>query len=126
MGNFWISISAAFGAFGVVMGAFAAHGLQGKVEEKALEWVRTGSHYQLIHALALLGWSLWAQARGQVAGSAFANFPGWGFSLGILIFSGTLYLMALGAPRWLGAITPFGGVLLILAWVIFGFHAIRS
>ena len=126
MGKFWISIAAAWGALGVIMGAFGAHGLQGRIEEKAIEWVRTGAHYQIIHALALLGWAIWAAARVRDGGPAPGSFPGWGFTLGIAIFSGTLYAMALGAPRWLGAITPMGGALMIAAWVVFAVQAARG
>ncbi len=126
MSNFWISISASLGALGVIMGAFGAHGLQGRVEEKALEWVRTGAQYQLIHALALLGWAVWAQMRARTDGMTPSSFPGWGFLFGVLIFSGTLYAMALGGPRWLGAITPIGGTLLIAAWIVFAVQAARG
>lgn len=126
MGNLWISLSASLGALGVIFGAFAAHALQGRVDEKALAWVKTGAHYQLIHALALLGWAIWAQFRVQVGMSVPSAFPAWGFSLGILIFSGSLYVMALGGPRWLGAITPVGGSLMIAAWIIFAIQALRS
>jgi uncharacterized membrane protein YgdD (TMEM256/DUF423 family) len=126
MGNFWISISAGLGALGVIMGAFAAHGLQGRVDDKALEWVRTGSQYQMIHALALLGWAIWVQMRARTGGAIPGAFPGWGFLIGVLIFSGTLYAMALGGPRWLGAITPIGGSLMIAAWVVFAVQAGRG
>jgi uncharacterized membrane protein YgdD (TMEM256/DUF423 family) len=119
--NTWISISAFLGALSVIMGAFGAHGLEGRVEAKAIEWVRTGSHYQLTHALALLGWSLWAKSAGSAS-----QLPAWGFCLGTVIFSGTLYAMALGAPRWFGAITPIGGTLLIAAWTGFAWQAFRS
>ncbi len=119
--NKWVSISAVLGALAVIMGAFGAHGLQGRVEEKAIEWVRTGAHYQLTHALALLGWALWRQHSGQES-----TIPGWGFLVGTLIFSGTLYAMTLGAPRWFGAITPIGGSLLIGAWLVFAWQALNS
>ncbi len=126
MGNFWISISAGLGALGVMMGAFGAHGLQGRVEEKAIEWIRTGAQYQMIHALALLGWAVWAQMRARTGGAIPGQFPGWGFFFGVLIFSGTLYAMALGGPRWLGAITPIGGSLLIAAWTVFAVQSARG
>lgn len=126
MGNFWISISAVFGALGVIMGAFAAHGLQGRIEEKATDWVKTGAQYQMIHALALLGWAIWAQMRIRTGGSIPSSLPGWGFLVGILIFSGSLYAMALGAPRWLGAITPIGGSLFIASWIGLAIQAARG
>lgn len=116
--NKWVSISAVLGALSVIMGAFGAHGLEGRVEEKAIEWVRTGAHYQLTHALALLGWAIWRQQSGQSS-----ELPGWGFLLGTVIFSGTLYAMTFGAPRWFGAITPIGGSLLIASWLLFAWQA---
>lgn len=111
----WVSIAALLGGTSVIWGAFAAHGLEGKVEPKALEWVKTGAFYQLTHALAILGWALWSEGRLRSALPS-STVPGWCFLLGTVIFSGTLYAMALGAPRWLGAVTPIGGSLLIAGW----------
>jgi len=126
MGNLWISLATFLGALGVVFGAFAAHALQGRVDDRALEWVKTGSHYQLIHSLALLAWAVWSQLRIQSGASIPSSFPGWGFACGVLVFSGSLYAMALGSPRWLGAITPIGGSLMIAAWIVFSIQAFRA
>ena len=90
------------GALAVAAGAFGAHGAQGQ----AAEWLRTGGQYQLIHAVAALV-ALRLEARG----------PGWLFVAGGAIFALTLYAMALGAPRWLGAVTPIGGAMLIGGWL---------
>lgn len=99
----WIAILAALaGALAVGAGAFGAHGASGQ----AAEWLKTGAHYQLVHAIAALV-ALRMEARG----------PAWLFVGGGAIFGGTLYLMALGAPRWFGAITPIGGALLIAGWL---------
>lgn len=99
----WIVLLAGLsGAIAVVAGAFGAHGASGE----AAEWLKTGGHYQLIHAVAALA-VLQFGARG----------PAWLFLAGGAVFGGTLYLMALGAPRWLGAITPIGGALLIAGWL---------
>ena len=95
-------LAALSGALAVAAGAFGAHAAQGQ----AAEWLRTGGLYQLIHAAAALA-ALRLEARG----------PAWLFVAGGAIFAGTLYLMALGAPRWLGAITPIGGALLIAGWL---------
>ena len=101
-------LAALSGALAVAAGAFGAHGASGQ----AADWLKTGGQYQLIHAVAaLVAWRL--DAKG----------PAWCFLVGGALFAGTLYLMALGLPRWLGAITPIGGVLLIggwlwLAWVV--------
>ncbi|MHA6723263.1 DUF423 domain-containing protein [Sphingomonas sp. RS2018] len=107
----WIAILAALsGALSIAAGAFGAHGAEGK----AAEWLRTGAQYQLIHAVAAL-----------VALQMGARGPAWCFLAGGAIFAGTLYAMAEGAPKWLGAVTPIGGALLIggwawLAWVARG------
>ena len=119
--NTWVSIAAALGSTSVILGAFAAHGLEGRVDEKALGWIKTGAHYQLTHALALLGWALWVSS--QKSTLSLSQLPGWGFTLGTLIFSGTLYAMTFGGPRWLGAITPIGGTLIIIAWAVFAAQA---
>lgn len=99
----WIVILAGLsGALAVGAGAFGAHGASGD----AAEWLKTGGHYQLIHAVAAL-----------VALSLGARGPAWLFLAGGAIFAMTLYLMALGCPRWLGAITPIGGAALIAGWL---------
>jgi uncharacterized membrane protein YgdD (TMEM256/DUF423 family) len=90
------------GALAIAAGAFGAHGAQGQ----AVEWLRTGGQYQLAHAVAAL-----------VALQLGARGPGWLFVGGAALFAGTLYLMALGLPRWLGAITPVGGLLMIVGWL---------
>lgn len=97
-------LAALSGAMAVAAGAFGAHGAHGD----AVEWLKTGGHYQLIHAVAALV-ALRFEARG----------PAWLFVAGGAIFAGTLYLMAVGAPRWFGAITPIGGVMLIAGWLWF-------
>jgi uncharacterized membrane protein YgdD (TMEM256/DUF423 family) len=91
------------GAIAVIAGAYGAHGASGK----AVDWLRTGAEYQMIHALA----GLYAIGRPKGAGPAAL------FLSGAAVFSGTLYAMALGAPRWLGAVTPLGGLAMILGWI---------
>lgn len=108
--NLLMILAALSGAMAVAAGAFGAHGATGQ----AAEWLRTGGHYQLIHAVAaLVAWKL--DARG----------PAWCFVAGGAIFAGTLYLMALGLPRWLGAITPIGGAALIAGWLWLAWIAAR-
>ncbi|QDX27953.1 DUF423 domain-containing protein [Sphingomonas suaedae] len=109
--NVLLAAAALSGAIAVGAGAFGAHGAEGK----AAEWLRTGGTYQLIHAVAAL-----------VAVQMGAKGPGWLFVAGAAIFAGSLYLMALGAPRWLGAITPIGGTALIAAWLWLAWHALRG
>lgn len=96
---FWAASSA---ALAIAAGAFGAHGAS---SQQAAEWLRTGGLYQLIHAVA------------AIALMQAARTPAILMLVGAAIFAGTLYLMALGAPRWLGAITPIGGSVLIAAWL---------
>lgn len=107
-----VSVLAAIsGAVAVAAGAFGAHGVEGQ----AAEWLRTGGQYQLIHAVAAL-----------VAVRVAARAPAWLFVAGATIFAATLYAMALGAPRWLGAVTPIGGVALIVAWLWLALHVAKA
>ncbi|WP_028484018.1 DUF423 domain-containing protein [Thioalkalivibrio sp. ALE17] len=107
-----IVIASLLGGIAVVFGAFGAHALQERLSEHALTTWHTGVQYHFIHALALLlVAALWAHlANGWAAASAVA------FVIGILLFSGSLYALALGAPRILGAIAPLGGTAFILGW----------
>ncbi|SEJ33601.1 Uncharacterized membrane protein YgdD, TMEM256/DUF423 family [Sphingomonas sp. OV641] len=109
--NWLMMLAALSGALAVGAGAFGAHGASGQ----AVEWLRTGGQYQLIHAVAAIA-ALRLESRG----------PAWLFVAGGALFAGTLYLMALGAPRWLGAITPIGGTLLIAGWLWLAWIATRG
>ncbi len=116
-----IVAGALLGALGVAAGAFGAHGLEERLSEEALGWWRTGAQYQLLHAPAVVAAGLFAcLAGGRGRSAAFL------FISGAVIFSGTLYAMALGAPRWLGAVTPIGGVSLIAGWVALAVAAYRA
>ncbi len=118
----WMLVGAMLGALAVAMGAFGAHGLKSQNPgPKALEWWNTAVHYQLIHAPVLVLYGLFQDIhpRGKNAGQT----PGICLLFGTLIFSGTLYAMALGAPTILGAVTPIGGVLLVLGWGLFAWNA---
>lgn len=119
-GSRWIAVGALSGALTVALGAFGAHFLKERATpEELLVW-QTGVHYQGLHALALVLVGLWL-ARGHRGGIAC-----WCFLAGSAIFAGTLYGMVLGGPRWLGAITPIGGSLLIAGWLVFGWVAWRE
>ena len=109
--------AALLGALAVALGAFGAHGLKGRLSPDALAWWHTAATYHLIHALAMLA-----------VGLAVPHLPrrslalaGWLFGLGVAIFSGSLYTMALTEVRWLGAITPLGGLAFIAAWLLTAF-----
>jgi uncharacterized membrane protein YgdD (TMEM256/DUF423 family) len=107
-----IVVGALLGAAGVAAGAFGAHGLKERLTPEALGWWETGARYELIHALALVLTGLLARQRGVPL-----QLPAVLFLVGTIVFSGTLYAMALGGPRWLGAITPLGGAALIGGWI---------
>ncbi len=109
--NVLLGLAALSGGLAVAAGAFGAHGASGQAQE----WLRTGGIYQMVHAVAAI-----------VAVQAGARGAGWLFVIGALVFAGTLYAMALGAPRWFGAITPIGGVLMIGGWLWLAWVALRG
>jgi uncharacterized membrane protein YgdD (TMEM256/DUF423 family) len=107
------------GLTGVAIGAFGAHALRATLLERGMmqAW-ETGSRYHLFHAVALIGVAAWA--RGRSTGNA-ARLMLWTARLwcaGVVLFSGSLYWLALGGPRWLGPVTPFGGVALMAGWLM--------
>jgi uncharacterized membrane protein YgdD (TMEM256/DUF423 family) len=106
----WLVFAAVLGFVSVALGAFAAHGLS---DPQAQGWMRTAAEYGFVHVLASL-----ACAPLIRAGARGARFAPALFLPGVVIFSGTLCAIALGAPRWLGAITPLGGVLFLAGWAV--------
>ena len=112
MTRLFVGLGAIAALIGVALGAFGAHGLKGRVSPDRVETFRTGVEYQMYHALALLivGWTA-AQGWGPLL-----HWAGYCFTAGIVIFSGTLYLLVLTDTGWLGAITPLGGVAFIVGW----------
>jgi uncharacterized membrane protein YgdD (TMEM256/DUF423 family) len=107
------------GALGVAAGAFGAHGLKGTFSPEMLAVFETGVRYHLIHALALLG-TAWAATRWETRAIRLAGRL---FAAGILIFSGSLYVLCLTGIRWLGAVTPIGGAALIIGWLALAWGA---
>jgi uncharacterized membrane protein YgdD (TMEM256/DUF423 family) len=105
-------LGALFGGLGVAAGAFGAHALRARLDPRMLEVFETAVRYQMFHALALLAaaW-LWQQTS-----TTAAQVAGWAFVAGILLFSGSLYALALTGVRGLGAITPIGGVAFLVGW----------
>lgn len=122
MDRVFFAAGALFGALGVAMGAFGAHGLRARLSADLLRIWETGAHYHLIHAVALLAVA-WGIQRFPGGLSVAA---GWCFVGGIAVFSGSLYLLAFTGMRWLGAITPIGGVLFIAGWVLLALAALRG
>jgi uncharacterized membrane protein YgdD (TMEM256/DUF423 family) len=110
------------GAAAVALGAFGAHALHGHIDESALVIWHTAVEYQFWHALALLAVGLAARERTSAALGCSAL----AFVIGSALFSASLYALALGAPHWIGAVTPLGGVTLIAGWIALALHAWRN
>lgn len=115
----WIGIAAINMAVAVALGAFGAHGLKSMVSPQQLEWWHTATLYLFVHALGLLLLGLLIRLKYATQTSA------WLLQIGIVIFAGSLYAMALGAPLWFGAITPIGGVFMIAGWLWLAVSAFR-
>lgn len=115
----WIGIAAINMAIAVALGAFGAHGLKNMVSAQQLEWWQTATLYWFVHALGLLLVGVLIRLKSTTQTTA------WLLQIGILIFAGSLYAMTLGAPRWFGAITPIGGVLMITGWLWLAVSAFR-
>lgn len=115
-------LGAAFGFLAVAFGAFAAHALQERLEPRYLDIFETGARYQMYHALALVLVALILSIR---PGGA-AVWAGWAFTLGIVVFSGSLYALSLSGMRGWGAVTPLGGVAFLVGWVLLALHFLRS
>jgi len=107
---------------GVVFGAFGAHALKASLSPKMLSTFETGVRYQMYHALGLLALA-WAISRWPERSLSVAA---WMLLAGTAVFSGSLYLLVLTGARWFGAITPFGGALLIAGWVFVAWRLVRS
>ena len=119
--NRWLFVGAINGFLAVAAGAFAAHGLEARVAPRLLEVFQTGAHYHLIHAVALVAVSLV-----QGSGEARANIAGWLFTLGIVLFSGSLYFLALMDSTALVLLTPVGGVSFLAGWVALALAALKA
>ena len=119
MDRIFFGVGAVSAGFAVALGAFAAHGLRARLSPEALQTVETGARYHMYHALALLAVA-WAVTRWP--GTA-VSAAGWLFIAGTLLFSGSLYLLAITGVRMLGAITPVGGFAFILGWLALAWAA---
>jgi uncharacterized membrane protein YgdD (TMEM256/DUF423 family) len=111
------------GTSGIALGAFGAHALEPMLVERGMlhAW-ETAARYHVIHAVAVFAAAMWAEhARGNVTRWATWSTRCW--VAGTVLFSGSLYLLALGGPRWLGPITPLGGLALLGGWVCVAFAA---
>ena len=117
----FLMLAAFFGFTGVALGAFAAHGLKNRLSEQYLAIFHTGVTYQLVHTLALLGVALLAT---QIQ-SRLVTWAGVSFALGIVLFSGSLYVLTLTGVSKLGIITPIGGLGFLVGWLCLGLAAWR-
>ncbi len=115
----WIGIAAINLAIAVALGAFGAHSIKSLVSPQQLEWWHTATLYLFIHAIGLLIVGLLIRLNYTT------QLTAWLLQIGVIIFAGSLFAMTLGAPRWFGAITPIGGVLMIAGWTWLAVTAFR-
>jgi uncharacterized membrane protein YgdD (TMEM256/DUF423 family) len=106
----WLTLAAISGLTSVAIGAFAAHGV---TDPRAKDLLKTGAQYEFMHAIATIACAIFMRL-----GGARARFAPAAFLSGSLLFSGSLYALALGAPRWTGAVTPIGGLLFLAGWAV--------
>jgi uncharacterized membrane protein YgdD (TMEM256/DUF423 family) len=113
-------LGALFGAGAVAAGAFGAHALRARLEPRALETFETAARHQMYHALALfaVAWAIGCHRRWGTA-------AGWLLTFGVVLFSGSLYALVLTGQGWLGAVTPLGGIALILGWLCLAIAVVR-
>lgn len=128
MGKLFASAGALLGGSGVALGAFGAHALRGQLPERLLHTWETAVLYQLVHAVSLLAI---AAMLGNPQGAWVRNvrslrLAGWAFIVGVLLFSGSLYLLCLTDETLLGPVTPIGGVALISGWLALAFGCLVS
>ena len=120
----WTATAAIVLALAVAIGAFGAHGLQGRLDAYSMGVYEKGVFYHFIHALGMLAVPL--LVRAGIVSQAAGTWTGWLLLAGIVLFSGSLYVLAITGIRTLGAITPFGGASFIAAWVVLAVCALRS
>lgn len=113
-------------AVAVALGALGAHALRGRLDASALSAFQTAVQYQFLHSLAVCIVALWLHGMAQDASARSGGVAAaWAFCVGILLFSGSIYGLVLGAPRWLGPVTPVGGVAFIVGWLVLAATAFR-
>ncbi len=122
MGRGWLALGALFSALGIASSAFGAHLLADRLDARALELWGLSARYFLYggFGLALLGITAFQHSSRHFDGAALS------LAVGTTLFSGTIAALALGAPRWLGAVTPLGGTLLIVGFLLFAWQAMRG
>lgn len=113
MTRIFLAIASALGGISVIFGAFASHALKDRLSDRALQIWETGTKYQMYHAIALI---LIALLITRFPSSTPLMVSGYAFIAGVILFSGSLYALSLSGIKWLGAITPLGGVAFIIGW----------
>lgn len=121
--RFFVSAGAAFAGLGVVLGAFGAHVLKERLSTDDLQIFTTGTNYQLIHGVALL---LVASLGERIVSNQRAAVIGWLFIAGIVLFSGSLYALAMTGTKSFGMVAPIGGLSLIVGWLVLTISALPS
>lgn len=123
MSKLFLSIGSIAMALAVMLGAFGAHALRERLTPEMLDIYETGVDYHFYHALGLLVVGIIAQF---ITGSNWLRWSGWMMTAGILIFSGSLYILSITGIRWLGAVTPIGGTAFIAAWILLAVAVIKG
>ena len=118
----FVTLGAVFAGLAVGAGAFGAHALRGRLDPQLFEVYETAARYQMYHALGLFAVA-WTAARWP---QPLLGVAGWGMVAGIVVFCGSLYVLSLTGVRWLGAVTPFGGLAFLVSWVALALAAWRG
>lgn len=126
MKNKWLFIAGLSGFLCVSIGAFAAHGLSKVLEPKELAWIETGVKYQMFHTITILAIGILQLCRESLATNKMANVAAGSWAYGILLFSGSLYALALGAGKFLVWVTPIGGTLFLIGWISLAYGSFKS
>lgn len=123
MAKTFLAVAAVSGLLAVMIGAFGAHGLKGRLTEELLAVYQTGVQYHFYHTMALLVVGLLLL---HYPLQSMLNWSGWFFVSGLLLFSGSLYVLALSGVKWLGAVTPVGGLCFLLGWLVLALAIYRG
>jgi uncharacterized membrane protein YgdD (TMEM256/DUF423 family) len=120
--QFFLALGTAFAGSGVAAGAFGAHAIKGILDVPMLQAFETATRYQMYHAfgLCIVSWAIDRYPEQRL------EHTGWLFTIGILLFSGSLYVVSLAGIRWLGAVTPIGGLAFLAGWALLGWRIWRD
>jgi uncharacterized membrane protein YgdD (TMEM256/DUF423 family) len=124
--HLFLGVGATSAAIAVALGALGAHALRGRLDPGALASFQTAVQYHFLHSLAICIVAVWLHGLAHDASArSGAAMAGWAFCIGIVLFSGSIYGLVLGAPRWLGPVTPIGGLAFIAGWLVLATTAFR-